>query len=163
MVTTNRTRLILHGSSMALALATIACAAMPADTQTAVQECITAGPDVAELEVGRRPAETDTILSIQHPTAHPNSLTGFASLDWISKHQSFEFRGERYFMMARGLRGNQFRGRVTRATIAPIGEHDGVTLYTWQPVRSDTLTELFVRFERPCGLWQYWHVSQVRH
>jgi hypothetical protein len=170
-------RFLQCASAAAAALGMLACSSHSARAQSAVQQCIVRGGafgkvvQPTELQAGVQPAATDTVLSIlMNDTG--DSRAGFAQNDFFVKHDRFVFRGEPYFLAYPGLFGRQFphdttsalphHVPLTRATIAPVGEHAGVTLYAWQPERSDPIMILFVRHQSPCRVQQYWHVSQVR-
>jgi hypothetical protein len=144
-----------------IACVLLAAAAGAAYTQS-VQQCVVDRHRMTELDVRPR-TDADTIVVIQLPNPAPGG-GGVAEDLFTVRHARFEFRGQPYFLAYPGLNRWQVPGapgRTTPARLVPVGEHAGVTLYTWEPVREGIIYILFVRMDT-CRLQQYWHVTQVR-
>ena len=129
--------------------------------QARVVQCRAANGTWEMLEAGGVPSATDTVFAIEVP----NNEADIATSAWIVARPSLIFQGERYFMgpnRMHPLHVYQRRSATGPATIVPVGTHDGVTVYTWRPIRSPMFGPLFLRSNTECGIQHYWHEEQVR-
>jgi len=130
------------------------------DVEPVSHACVMRGMQLIPITDTAGLAEQDTAITI----AASNS-GDYADQAWVTATDDFEFRGERYFRGPAGVMAGQMIPTGTaRATLRAVGEHHGVTLYTWDDYQGlDPIPVLFViRANGPCNILQYWHVLQLR-